>query len=77
MPRRSRTKLVPPDKRPEYQAPEPVEESSPTDQIEEPVLSELDMEMECPRCHEIMELQSSFDKLVYSCGSCSFLLKCL
>ncbi len=34
-------------------------------QIKEPVLTELDNEIECPRCHEVMELQSSFDKLMY------------
>jgi len=77
MSRQSRTKLVPPKTEPENQAVEILEESGVPEQKEEPVLSELDMEMECPRCHEIMELQSSFDRLVYSCGSCSFLLKCL
>ena len=31
-------------------------------QIKELVLTELDNEIECPRCHEVMELQSSFDR---------------
>ena len=39
--------------------------------------AELDNEIEYPRCNEIMELCSSFDKLVYSCESASFLLKCV
>ena len=38
--------------------------------------SELDIEIECPRCNEIMELHSKFDVLVYFCDGCSFLLKC-
>jgi phage FluMu protein Com len=46
-------------------------------QEENPILSELDTEIECPRCNEIMELHSKFDELVYFCDSCSFLLKCV
>jgi len=75
MSRHGRTKLVPPKPEPEKsQALETIEECSVPDQIEEPVLTELDNEIECPRCHEFMELQSSFDKLMYSCDSCSFTL---
>ena len=77
MPRQSRTRLVPPKTEPAKQAPEPIEESSVPEQKEEPMLSELDMEIQCPRCNETMELCSSFDKLMYSCDSCSFLLKCV
>ena len=47
------------------------------EQEQEPVLYELDNEIECPRCHAIMDLYSKFDELLYSCGSCSFLLKCV
>jgi hypothetical protein len=46
-------------------------------QEENPLLSELDTDIECPRCNEIMELHSKFDELVYFCESCSFLLKCV
>ena len=77
MPRQSRTKLVPPKTEPKNQVREPIEESSVQDQKEESVIKELDMEMECPRCNEVMELCSSFDKLVYSCENCSFILKCV
>jgi Zn finger protein HypA/HybF involved in hydrogenase expression len=77
MPRQSRAKLVPPKTEPEKQALETLEETSPSEQKEEPMLTELDNEIECPRCHETMELQSSFDRLMYSCGTCSFLLKCV
>jgi hypothetical protein len=54
-----------------------IEESISQEQKEEPVLPELDMEIECPRCNDVMELNSSFDELMYTCGSCSFLLKCV
>ncbi len=77
MSRQSRTKLVPPKTEPENQAVEILEESGVPEQKEEPVLSELDMEIQCPRCNGTMELCSSFDRLVYSCESCSFLLKCV
>ena len=78
MSRQSRAKLVPPKMEPETnQALETLEESSVPEQKEEPELSELDMEMECPRCDESMQLHSSFDKLMYSCEYCNFLLKCV
>lgn len=77
MSRQSRTKLVPPKTERKKQAIETLEESSPPEQKEEQVITELDNEIECPRCNEIMELCSSFDKLVYSCESCIFLLRCV
>jgi phage FluMu protein Com len=46
-------------------------------QKEESSHSELDIETECPRCHEIMELHSDFEVLAYFCESCSFVLKCV
>jgi phage FluMu protein Com len=54
-----------------------LEEQQQQRQEENPILSELDTEIECPRCNEIMELHSKFDELVYFCDSCSFLLKCV
>ena len=77
MSKHSRTKLVPPKMEPENQVLETIEESIVLEQKEEPTLPELDMEIQCPKCNETMELCSSFDKLVYSCESCSFLLKCV
>jgi Zn finger protein HypA/HybF involved in hydrogenase expression len=77
MPRHGRTKLVPPNTEPAKQALETLEEASLSEQKEEPALTELDNEIECPRCHEFMELHSSFDKIMYTCDSCSFLLKCV
>jgi phage FluMu protein Com len=70
-------KLVPPKTEPKNQVLELIEESSLPEQKEESVLSELDMEMVCPRCNDIMELNSRFDTLVYFCDSCSFVIKCV
>lgn len=34
----------------------------------------VEHEIECPRCHDIMTLQSEFDRLGYACQECDFLL---
>jgi Zn finger protein HypA/HybF involved in hydrogenase expression len=78
MSRQSRTKLVPPKTEPERnQALQTLEESSVPEQKEEPMIAELDNEIECPRCNDAMELNSSFDTLAYFCENCGFLLKCI
>ena len=78
MSRQSRTKLVPPKMQPERnQALQSLEESSVLEQKEEPVIAELDNEIECPRCNDAMEFNSSFDTLAYFCENCGFLLKCI
>ena len=68
----SRTRLVPLEVRHEMQSLETVETCLP-----EQSKSELDVEIDCPRCSEIMSLYSKFDELGYSCESCSFSLKCV
>ena len=70
-----RAKLVPLKTKPEEQTLETSEEVSLAEQQQEPVLAELEMEIECPRCNRLMDLHSSFNELVYSCENCSFLLK--
>jgi hypothetical protein len=35
---------------------------------------EIEQEIECPRCHDIMILSSEFDRFGYFCDECSFLL---
>jgi hypothetical protein len=75
MAKHGRTKLVPLEIKSKEQVLETVEQVSP--EQEEALKSELDLETVCPRCHELMELHSSFDKLMYSCDSCCFLLKCV
>jgi len=78
MSRQIRTKLVPPKTEPERnQALQTLEESSVPEQKEEPVIAELDNEIECPRCNDAMELNSSFYTLAYFCENCGFLLKCI
>ena len=37
---------------------------------EEVLVEQLNFEIECPRCSDVMELFSEFDHLSYYCGSC-------
>jgi len=76
MSKHGRTKLATRSVIPEKQMLETKEEPR-LEAEENPMLSELDTEIECPRCNEIMELHSKFDELVYLCDNCSFLLKCV
>jgi hypothetical protein len=73
MSKRAHAKLIPPDTRPQKQS-LVVEESSLPERKEEPVTTELDNKIECPRSNGIMELNSSFDALVYYCENCSFVM---
>ena len=34
------------------------------------LLEQLNFEIECPKCGDVMELFSEFDHLSYYCGSC-------
>jgi|SoiMethySBSTD1v2_1073268.scaffolds.fasta_scaffold465317_3 hypothetical protein len=78
MSRHGHTKLVvSPKMEPESQVLEVIEESTSQEQKDESVLPDLDMEIECLKCNDVMELNSSFDELMYSCECCSFLLKCV
>lgn len=46
-------------------------EAKPPEQEKEDVLvEELNFEIECPRCSDVMELSSEFDHLSYYCESC-------
>jgi hypothetical protein len=76
MSKHSRTKLVPQSVSPPEKQSLEVIEALP-EQNEDPVITELDNEVECPRCSDIMELNSKFDALVYFCDSCNFVLKCV
>jgi phage FluMu protein Com len=76
MSKHARTKLEPQRTRVEDERLETAEELRLSHlKEEESSHSELDIETECPRCHEIMELHSDFDVLAYFCENCSFLLK--
>ena len=37
-------------------------------------LQELEHEIECPRCNEVMTLSADFDSLCYLCEECKFSL---
>jgi hypothetical protein len=41
---------------------------------EDVVLTNMQQEMECPRCTDIMTLSSDFDKLLYFCQECELSL---
>jgi len=45
-------------------------ESKLQEQKEIVLAGQLDFEIECPRCKDVMELFSEFDHLSYYCGSC-------
>ena len=34
----------------------------------------VDQDIECPRCNDIMTLNSDFDRICYLCKECDFLL---
>ena len=35
---------------------------------------DLEQEIECPRCYDVMTLSSTFDSIRYVCQECDFLL---
>jgi hypothetical protein len=41
----------------------------------ETLISQLDIEIDCPRCNEILQLYSDFDRLYYYCEGCSLHLR--
>ena len=43
-------------------------------QEQEKILTDMEREIECPRCYDTMTLRSDFDSLYYSCDECGFIL---
>ena len=41
---------------------------------EKPVREDIENEIECPRCYDMMTLCSDFDNLYYLCENCEFCL---
>jgi hypothetical protein len=37
-------------------------------------LKNIEQEIECPRCYDVMTLSSDFDRLGYTCQECDLLL---
>jgi hypothetical protein len=66
---RSRSKLLT-----EVQKEEISQPSDTITQVKEENNLGVEHEIECPRCHDIMTLQSEFDRLGYACQECDFLL---
>jgi hypothetical protein len=66
---RSRSKLLT-----EVQKEEISQPSDTITQVKEENNLGVEHEIECPRCHDIMTLQSEFDRLGYACEECDFLL---
>jgi hypothetical protein len=44
------------------------------DENDDRALKNMEQEIECPRCNDIMTLSSDFDKLGYICEECDLLL---
>jgi hypothetical protein len=42
--------------------------------VEDKSTKDLEQEIECPRCYDVMTLSSNFDNLGYVCQECDFLL---
>jgi hypothetical protein len=55
-------------------SPEPEVKSDLQDIEEDKSTKDLEQEIECPRCYDVMTLSSNFDSLGYVCQECDFLL---
>ena len=44
------------------------------DSEENETIKNIEQEIECPRCYDIMSLSSDFDKLLYFCQECGLSL---
>jgi hypothetical protein len=58
----------------ELLSPEPEVKSDLQDIEEDKSTKDLEQEIECPRCYDVMTLSSNFDSLGYVCQECDFLL---
>jgi hypothetical protein len=45
-----------------------------SEEEEDGLIENVEQEIECPRCYDIMTLSSDFDKLGYFCQECDLLL---
>jgi hypothetical protein len=45
-----------------------------SEEEENRLIENMEQEIECPRCYDIMTLSSDFDKLGYFCQECDLLL---
>jgi uncharacterized protein (DUF983 family) len=59
------TKLLPPEIEVELNS---------QDIEEDQTIKDIEQEIECPRCYDVMALSSEFDKLLYFCQECGLSL---
>jgi hypothetical protein len=52
----------------------PEEKTDLQDIEEDKSTKDLEQEIECPRCYDVMTLSSNFDSIGYVCQECDFLL---
>jgi late competence protein required for DNA uptake (superfamily II DNA/RNA helicase) len=43
-------------------------------QQEQEIVTDIEHEIDCPRCYDTMTLRSDFDSLYYFCEECAFIL---
>ena len=58
----------------EQQQVNPLQNENDTEDKEEKIIKDIEQEIECPRCYDIMALSSDFDRLCYLCQECSLSL---
>ncbi len=56
------------------QSPEVDDHLQKEEENEDQIKKNMEQEIECPRCSDIMTLSSDFDKLGYICQECDLLL---
>jgi len=59
---------------PKLEAEKVMAENTTTQEEERQQIQFLEHEIECPRCHDSMEMCSDFDNLYYVCKECDFCL---
>jgi rRNA maturation endonuclease Nob1 len=58
----------------ELLSPEIEAELESQDVEEDKTIKDIEWEIECPRCYDVMALSSEFDKLLYFCQECGLSL---
>jgi len=52
----------------------PLQNENDTEDKEEKIIKDIEQEIECPSCCEMMALSSDFERLCYLCQECSLSL---
>jgi hypothetical protein len=51
-----------------------LQQQNPLQTEKDPTIPDIEQEIECPRCNDIMALCSDFDRLCYLCQECNLSL---